>query len=112
MRRAANEAKAAERRGTVASGNSSAKNKKGPKCTTHTHEETQASASPPGSLLSSEPGSASSVAMAYSATKRRIAPIRPIVQKSQPMGFRGGRRGAITAPTGEKLTAITVFSSQ
>jgi len=53
---------------------------------------------------SPEPGSASNVAMAYSVTKRRMT------QNSQPIGFQGGRRGAITSPTGEKLTAITVFN--
>jgi hypothetical protein len=77
---------------------------KGPKCTTHTQEEIQANSSPPGNALSQESGAASNVAMAYSATKR------PITQNSQPMGFRGGRRGAITTPTGEKLTVITVFT--
>ena len=85
---------------------------KGPKCTTHTQEEIQASAPPPGIKLSQEPGAASNVVMAYSAVKRRRAPKSPIAQNSQPMGFRGGRRGAMMAPTGEKLTAITVFSSQ
>src|SRR5919107_2802930 len=98
--------------GSLPSGKSSARNIKGPKCTTHTQEETQASASPPGNALSQEPGAASNVAMAYSAVKRRMAPKRPIAQKSQPMGLRGGSRGAMMAPTGEKLTAITVFSSQ
>jgi hypothetical protein len=77
---------------------------KGPKCTTHTQEETHASALPLDNSPSLEPGSASNVAMAYSATKRRMT------QNSQPMGFQGGWRGAITAPTGEKLTAITVFT--
>jgi hypothetical protein len=35
-----------------------------------------------------------------------------MVQKSHPMGLWDGKRGAITAPTAEKLTAITVFSIQ
>jgi hypothetical protein len=77
---------------------------KGLKCSTHTQEETHASASPLDNSPSPEPGSASNVAMAYSATKRRMT------QNSQPMGFQGGRRGAMMAPTGEKLTAITVFT--
>src|SRR5215211_1793942 len=98
--------------GSLPSGNSSARNMKGPKCRTHTHEETQAVASPPGNTPSHEPGAATDVAMAYSATKRRRAPKKPMAQNSQPMGFRGGRRGAISAPTGEKLTVITEFSSQ
>src|SRR5215207_8482199 len=98
--------------GSLPSGNRSARNMKGPKCTTHTQEETQASPSPLGNALSQESGGASNVAMAYSAVKRRMAPKRPIAQNSQPMGLRGGRRGAMIAPTGEKLTAITVFSSQ
>src|SRR5829696_9680708 len=98
--------------GSLPSGNSNARNMKGPKCTTHTHEETQASASPPGNTLGHEPGSASNVAIAYSAQKTRMAAKRPMVQNSQPMGFRGGRRGAMMAPTGEKLTAITVFSGK
>jgi hypothetical protein len=85
---------------------------KGPKCTTHTQEEIQANASPPGNALEKVSCAASNVAMAYSATKRRMAPKSPIAQNSQPTGFRGGRRGAMMAPTGEKLTAITVFSSQ
>ena len=55
-------------------------------------------------LSSHEPGSASNVAMAYSAAKRHMT------QNSQPTGFLGGRRDAITAPTGEKLTAIMVFT--
>ena len=95
------------------SGNSKAKNKKRPMCDTHNHEDTQASASPPGKMLSGVlPGSASSVTMAYSATKRRIPASKPIAQKIQPIGFRAGKWGAITAPTAEKLTAITVFTSQ
>src|SRR5215218_1675254 len=86
--------------GSLPSGNSKARKMKGPKCTIHTHEETQASASPPSNTLGHEPGSANSVAIAYT------------VQNNQPMGFRGGRRGAMMAPTGEKLTAITVFSGK
>ena len=39
-------------------------------------------------------------------------PRRPMAQKIQPMGLRAGKWGAITAPTVEKLTATTVFSSQ
>jgi hypothetical protein len=77
---------------------------KGPKCTTHTQEETRAGASPLGNPPSLESGSASNVAKAYPATKSRMT------QNGQPMGFEGGRWGAITAPTGEKLTAITVFT--
>ena len=73
--------------GAPLSGNSKAKNKKRPMCETHNQEETQASASPPGKLLSGVPGSASSVTMAYSATKRRIPASRPMVQKSQPTGL-------------------------
>jgi hypothetical protein len=77
---------------------------KGPKCTTHTQEETHASVSPLGNPPCHEPGSASNVAMAHSAAKRRM------IQNSQPTGFQGGRREAITAPTGEKLSAIMVFT--
>jgi hypothetical protein len=57
-------------------------------------------------------GSASNVTMAYSETKRRIPAITPMEQKIQPIGFRGGRRGVIMAPTVEKPIAITAFSSQ
>src|SRR5215204_945473 len=84
------------------SGNSKAKNTKSPTCKTHTQEEIQASVSPSGNVLGREPGSARSVTIAYSATKRRTPPTKPIVQKSQPTGFWGGRRGVITAPTVEK----------
>ena len=38
--------------------------------------------------------------------------MKPIAQKSQPMGFSGGRRGTTTAPTVEKPTAIKTFSAQ
>src|SRR5215212_823641 len=94
------------------SGNSKAKNTKSPMCETHTQEEIQASASPPGSIPGTDPGSASNVTTAYSATKRRIPATRPMAQKIQPMGFWGGKWGAITAPTTEKLIAIKVFTSQ
>jgi len=63
-------------------------------------------------MAGTELGSASNVTMAYSEEKRRIPAITPMEQKSQPIGFRGGRRGVITTPTLEKLIAITVFSSQ
>src|ERR687898_3559033 len=98
--------------GSLPSGNRSARNMKGPKCITHTQEEIQASASPPGNALSKEPGVAGNVAIAYSAVKRRMPPKKPITQNNQPIGLRGGSRGAMMAPTGEKLTAITVFSNQ
>src|SRR5215203_1637917 len=94
------------------SGNSKAKNTKSPTCKTHTQEEIQASVSPPGNMLGKEPGSARSVTMAYSATKRRTPPTKPIVQKSQPTGFWRGRRGVIVAPTVEKPIAIMVLTSQ
>jgi hypothetical protein len=94
------------------SGKSNPKNKKRPMCGTHDQEETQASASPPGSLPGTDPGSASNVTIAYSALKRRTAPTKPIVQKIQPIGFWGGKWGAITAPTTEKLIPISIDSSQ
>src|SRR3712207_7237648 len=94
------------------SGNSRAKNKKRPMCGAHSQEETQASAPPPGSMLGTDPGSARSVTTAYSATKRRVPASRPIAQKIHPTGFWVGKWGAITAPTAEKLTAITMFTSQ
>src|SRR5918998_4276440 len=94
------------------SGKSNARYTKSPRCTTHSQEETQANVSPPGSRPSGDPGSASNVTMAYSATKSRIPATRPMVQKSQPTGLWGGRRGATTAPAVEKLTTITAFTSQ
>src|SRR5215213_5146435 len=94
------------------SGNNNAKNKKRPMCGTHTQEDTQANVSPPSNLLGTEPGSARSVTMAYSAKKKRIPATKPMKQKIQPIVLRGGTRGAIMAPTVEKLTAITVFISQ
>ena len=69
--------KAVVRRGTA-----KPRTRKAPR-KTHTQEETQASVSPPGNVLGKEPGSARSVTMAYSATKRRTPPTKPIVQKSQ-----------------------------
>jgi hypothetical protein len=44
--------------------------RKRPKCRTHTQEETYVSASPPGSMLTADPSSASNITTAYSATKR------------------------------------------
>ena len=81
-------------------------------CGTHSHEEIQAKTSPPGSMAGTDLGSANNVTIAYSETKRRIPAIRPMEQKIQPIGFLGGSRGVIMAPTVEKLIAITVFSSQ
>src|SRR5829696_5086643 len=95
--------------GSLPSGNSKARNTKRPMCETHSHEEIQAKAFPPGSMAGTDLGSASKVTMAYSETKRRIPAITPMEQKIQPIGFRGGRRGVIMAPTVEKLIAITVF---
>src|SRR5215204_5936788 len=46
------------------------------------------------------------IAVSFSPVGALVAP------RLQPMGFPGGRRGATSAPTGEKLTAITVFSSK
>src|ERR687898_2099062 len=98
--------------GSLPSGNSKARNTKRPMCKTHSHEEIQAKTSPPGSMAGTDLGSANNVTMAYSETKRRIPAIRPMEQKIQPIGFLGGSRRVIMAPTVEKLIAITVFSSQ
>src|SRR5215211_5490689 len=98
--------------GSLPSGNNKASNTKRPMYGTHSHEEIQAKTSPPGMTAGTDLGSASNVTMAYSETKRRIPAITPMDQKIQPIGFRGGRRGVMMAPTVEKPIAITAFSSQ
>jgi hypothetical protein len=60
-------------------------------CGTHSQEVLQAIVSPTGNLPSSVPGSASNVTIVYSALKRRIPATRPMAQKSQPIGFLGGK---------------------
>src|SRR5215204_1379947 len=82
--------------GSLPLGNSKSKNTIRPRPKTHTHEVSQANASP---ARSDRDGASKSYA-AYSALKWDTPKMRPIAQKSHPMGL-SGRRLATMAPTVE-----------